>query len=137
PLRWAAYCDGDADASDAERRTSAASEPRRQAAASRARQDEYMGTPSASFAPWKGDAPGVRFPDSRHGSAFAQPSQAEAQWRSLHPGHRAPEARIRRGVAAYSGGTAWAFHPLRVAAGVPASRIASLRQDGGHRSRGV
>src|SRR5215216_6024330 len=35
-----------------------------------------------------------------------------------------PETRTWRSVAAYSGGTVWALHPLRVAAGVRASTIA-------------
>ena len=43
------------------------------------------------------------------------PSQAEAQWRTRD---QEPRPRTRRSVAAYSGGTVWDSHPLRVTAGV-------------------
>src|SRR5579862_4385546 len=86
---------------------------RRQASASRGKR-ERIGTPSGVFAPFGQDAPGARFPDSRitatHRSSQV-PSPACA-------GFRDPVTCLDASLTAYSGGTVWAFHPLRVAAGV-------------------
>jgi len=54
-------------------------------------------------------SPVVRFPDSRRESAARAFPSVEAQWRGPRP---------VRSVTAYSGGTVWASHPLRVTAGV-------------------
>src|SRR5438093_6569928 len=64
------------------------------------------------------DAPGVRFPDSRRESASrAFPSRSSVAERE--PGRKTrTRNRHQRSVAAYSGGTVWASHPLRVTAGV-------------------
>ena len=77
------------------------------------------------------DEPGVKYPGSRNIVLDVSKDCAASH---AFPCVRTVAAGFSTGcgmqLPAYSGGTAWAFHPLRVAAGVPASRIASVRQDG-------
>src|SRR5580765_6748019 len=65
------------------------------------------------------DAPGARFPDSRRESACAHLPKPEGSVADQGPGPETEDqgSRAQRSVAAYSGGTVWDLHPLRVAAG--------------------
>jgi hypothetical protein len=90
---------------------------RRQAAASRQRRVSIR-APSGVSRAEKGRPRMARFPDLRIVAALSASSQADGEpsdgpWTGEQRSRDESEASL----AAYSGGTVWAFHPLRVAAG--------------------
>ena len=61
----------------------------------------------------------ARFPDSRNYRCARLPKPKLSDGtKNQGPRTQDRDSRTKRSVTAYSGGTAWASHPLRVAAGV-------------------